>query len=73
MDTLKMKTLLYTILFSLVIKTPILAQNSLDSLLRTLPETCRSLMQQRGWPSLSIAIVTRSKDNLFSGIRLRRR
>jgi CubicO group peptidase (beta-lactamase class C family) len=56
-ETLRMKTLFHTILFSLAISAPLLAQNSLDSLLRTLPKTCASLMQQRGWPSLSIAIV----------------
>ena len=39
----------------------IVAQSSLDSLLRTLPEMCTSLMQQRGWPSLSIAIVLDQK------------
>ena len=57
MDNCRMKALLPTLLFSFAINTPILAQNSLDSLLQTLPETCTSLMQQRGWPSLSIAVV----------------
>lgn len=33
------------------------AQVSLDSLLQTLPETCESLMQKRGWPSLSVAVI----------------
>jgi len=54
-------TLLQTILFFIALRTPIFAQNSLDSLLRTLPETCTSLMQQRGWPSLSIAVVLDQK------------
>lgn len=61
MDIFRMKTLLRTILFFLIINSPILAQNSLDSLLRTMPETCSSLMQQRGWPSLSVAIVLDQK------------
>ena len=55
------RTLLYTILFIIVTYVPIFAQSSLDSLLRTLPETCTSLMQQRGWPSLSIAVVLDQK------------
>ena len=54
-------TLLQTILFFIALRTPIFAQSSLDSLLRTLPETCKLLMQQRGWPSLSIAIVLDQK------------
>jgi len=54
-------TLLHAILFVIAIHSPLFAQNLLDSLLRTLPETCTSLMQQRGWPSLSIAIVLDQK------------
>ena len=54
-------TLIHAILFIIAIHTPIFAQSSLDSLLRTLPETCTSLMQQRGWPSLSIAVVLDQK------------
>ena len=61
MDTRRIKVIISILLFSLAINTPILAQNSLDSLLKTLPETCASLMQQRGWPSLSIAIVLDQK------------
>ena len=53
--------LLHAILFIIAIHTPVFAQSSLDSLLRTLPETCKLLMQQRGWPSLSIAIVLDQK------------
>jgi len=53
--------LIQVILCLITISTPILAQGSLDSLLRTLPETCASLMHQRGWPSLSIAIVLDQK------------
>ena len=34
-----------------------LAQTPLDSLLHSLPETFKSLMKQRGWPSLNVAIV----------------
>jgi CubicO group peptidase (beta-lactamase class C family) len=41
------------------------AQNQLDSLVRTLPEICSQQMQQRGWPSLSIAIVLDQKT-IFS-------
>jgi CubicO group peptidase (beta-lactamase class C family) len=40
---------------------PLFAQSGLDSLIRTMPETCASLMRQRGWPSLSIAIVLDQK------------
>ena len=61
MDTFRMKALISTIFFFLAINTPMLAQNSLDSLLRTMPEICTSLMQQRGWPSLSVAIVLGQK------------
>ena len=60
-----MKRILIQIIRSIVliiaIHNLIVAQSSLDSLLRTLPETCTSLMQQRGWPSLSIAIVLDQK------------
>jgi CubicO group peptidase (beta-lactamase class C family) len=52
---------LYIILSILVWNIPLFAQNSLDSLIQTMPETCTSLMQQRGWPSLSIAIVLDQK------------
>lgn len=45
------------ICFVIGVHASLFAQGSLDSLLQTLPETCTSLMQQRGWPSLSIAIV----------------
>ena len=55
------RTLFHVILFAIVLPASIFAQSSLDSLLRTLPETCTSLMQQRGWPSLSIAIVLDQK------------
>ena len=55
------KTLVRTIFCVMIINTSIFAQSSLDSLLRTLPETCASLMQQRGWPSLSVAIVLDQK------------
>ncbi|MBN1163771.1 MAG: serine hydrolase [Candidatus Krumholzibacteriota bacterium] len=44
---------------------PSLAQDTLDSLLHTLPETCESLMKERGWPSLSVAIV-HDQDIIFS-------
>ena len=37
------------------------AHNPIDSLLQTLPATCTQFMQQRGWPSLSIAIVLDQK------------
>jgi CubicO group peptidase (beta-lactamase class C family) len=37
------------------------AQNPLDSLMQTLPNICAQQMQQRGWPSLSIAIVLGQK------------
>jgi CubicO group peptidase (beta-lactamase class C family) len=36
---------------------PIFPQNSLDSLIQSLPETCELFMEQRGFPSLSIAVV----------------
>jgi len=52
---------IYIILSILVWNIPLFAQNSLDSLIQTMPETCTSLMQQRGWPSLSIAIVLDQK------------
>jgi CubicO group peptidase (beta-lactamase class C family) len=55
------RTLVRAIFCIIIINTSIFAQSSLDSLLRTLPETCTSLMQQRGWPSLSIAIVLDQK------------
>jgi CubicO group peptidase (beta-lactamase class C family) len=57
----KARTLFRAIFYVIAINTSIFAQSSLDSLLRTLPETCTSLMQQRGWPSLSIAIVLDQK------------
>jgi CubicO group peptidase (beta-lactamase class C family) len=43
------------------LNTLIFAQSPLDSLLKTLPVTCKSLMEQRGWPSLSIAVVLDQK------------
>jgi CubicO group peptidase (beta-lactamase class C family) len=60
------RTILQAMLCALVIGAPVFAQSPLDSLLRTLPETCASLMQQRGWPSLSIAVVLDQKT-VFSG------
>jgi CubicO group peptidase (beta-lactamase class C family) len=61
METHKTKIIIYAILYVMAINTPIFAQSSLDSLLRTLPETCASSMQQRGWPGLSIAVVLDQK------------
>ena len=55
------KTLFRIIFCVIIINTSTFAQSSLDSLLRTLPETCTSLMQQRGWPSLSITVVLDQK------------
>jgi CubicO group peptidase (beta-lactamase class C family) len=55
------KILILVILCSIVMSSSIFAQNSLDSLIQTLPETCKTLMQQRGWPSLSVAIVLDQK------------
>ncbi len=54
-------TVLHAILWVVALHAPIFAQSPLDSLLRTLPITCTSLMQQRGWPSLSIAVVLDQK------------
>jgi serine beta-lactamase-like protein LACTB len=51
------KTLIILSLIIVILNMPVFAQNSLDSLIQNLPETCKSLMKQRGWPSLSIAIV----------------
>ena len=55
------KTLFQAILFVIAMFSHTFAQSLLDSLLRSLPVTCTSLMQQRGWPSLSIAIVLDQK------------
>jgi CubicO group peptidase (beta-lactamase class C family) len=44
---------------------PASAQDPLDSLARALPEICTQQMQQRGWPSLSVAIVLGQKT-IFS-------
>ncbi len=61
MENRRSKALLQAILFAIAMNTPLFAQSTLDSLLQTLPETCTSLMQQRGWPSLSIAVVLDQK------------
>jgi len=61
METYRKRSLLLAIVLFISISTPIFAQSSLDSLLQTLPETCTTLMQQRGWPSLSIAVVIDQK------------
>jgi CubicO group peptidase (beta-lactamase class C family) len=61
MKTCRTRILFLAIVFVISIYTHIFAQSSLDSLLRTMPETCTSLMQQRGWPSLSIAVVLDQK------------
>jgi len=55
------KTLIILSLIIVILNMPVFAQNSLDSLIQTLPDTCNSLMKQRGWPSLSIAIVLDQK------------
>jgi CubicO group peptidase (beta-lactamase class C family) len=55
------KSLILAILSAISINTSIFAQSSLDSLIQTLPETCKTLMQQRGWPSLSVAVVLDQK------------
>ncbi|MCX6122575.1 MAG: serine hydrolase [Ignavibacteriales bacterium] len=57
----RITNLIQAILCLITINSPTFAQRSLDSLLRTLPETCTSFMQQRGWPSLSVAIVLDQK------------
>jgi CubicO group peptidase (beta-lactamase class C family) len=57
----KAKIALYIILSIFLLNITLSAQTSLDSLIQTMPETCMSLMQQRGWPSLSIAIVLDQK------------
>ncbi|MBN2200669.1 beta-lactamase family protein [bacterium] len=49
------------VLVVLFMNIPVLAQSSLDSLIQKMPETCVSLMEQRGWPSLSITIVLDQK------------
>jgi CubicO group peptidase (beta-lactamase class C family) len=54
-------TVLHAILCAVAFHSTVFAQSPLDSLLQTLPNTCTSLMQQRGWPSLSIAIVLDQK------------
>jgi CubicO group peptidase (beta-lactamase class C family) len=54
-------TVLHAILCAVAFHSAVFAQSPLDSLLQTLPNTCTSLMQQRGWPSLSIAIVLDQK------------
>ena len=61
MKIYRTKIFILVILCSIVMSRSICAQNSLDSLIQTLPETCRTLMQQRGWPSLSVAIVLDQK------------
>jgi len=55
--SLKSKTIVFTILISLFGNGHSIAQTPLDSLLQSLPETFESLMEKRGWPSLSVAIV----------------
>lgn len=47
----------FILLILLLGNVPTRAETSLDSLLQSLPETFESLMEQRGWPSLSVAIV----------------
>ena len=62
MDTRRIKALLPILLFSLAINTPILAQNSSRFIAKNIAGNLyASLMQQRGWPSLSIAIVLDQK------------
>jgi len=61
MKICKTENQIFIVLAIILLNIPLFAQSSLDSLLQTLPETCASLMQQRGWPSLSIAIVLDQK------------
>ena len=48
---------LRVILWIAAIHSAAFAQPAIDSLLGTLPNTCRMFMQQRWWPSLSVAVV----------------
>ncbi|MGA7721462.1 MAG: serine hydrolase domain-containing protein [Ignavibacteriaceae bacterium] len=57
----KTKAFIALIFTILIITTPDFAQNSLDSLIQSLPATCESYMTQRGWPGLSIAVVLDNK------------
>ena len=65
METKKIVTIISSIFLTVIINSSIIAQTCLDSLIRTLPETCTTLMNQRGWPSLSISIV-HDQEILFS-------
>ena len=65
MENIRIKAVLSFVFIAIAVNTPIIAKNSLDSLLQTLPETCTSLMQQRGWPSMSVAIVL-DQETIFS-------
>ncbi|NOG47348.1 MAG: serine hydrolase [Calditrichaeota bacterium] len=57
MGYIKIKKAIYSFLFSVMIIAPGTSQTSIDSLINAMPETCKSLMDQRGWPSLSISLV----------------
>jgi CubicO group peptidase (beta-lactamase class C family) len=61
MGIYRTRIVLTVILVGITMNISSLAQSSLDSLLQTLPATCKSLMEQRGWPSLSIAVVLDQK------------
>jgi CubicO group peptidase (beta-lactamase class C family) len=61
MQICKTKYQMFIVLATILLNISLFAQSSLDSLIRTMPETCASLMQQRGWPSLSVAIVLDQK------------
>lgn len=60
MKLIKIKTLIFILQF--ILSMNLAAQNPLDSVLKTLPGRLESLMDQRGWPGMSAAVVY--EDNI---------